>query len=300
LLKDLLGYIVIPVPRVKMWAKVLIERLGKLLLLDSSQPDINSVLDRIIFIRPLNESEYITLCAVFDVVLDPFPVGGGRSALEIFSTANIVVLQEDATSVLHLTSGMYRAMGINATTCCIAANEDQYVAKSYLIASNSTYQDELRKELFLRKNVLYENHSVIGEWERLLTLVVSSPRPEPRLCPTLFGAYEEPPLPQGMCSESDIAPENVPYEGQFAQSYRCNPIILESQIMQVCVLVVYVFTRCYLLLSCFPYLPLFRIIMLQRLLIAVLVTAHSSIKTSTLSTSLPRMNTRKRSFPLID
>lgn len=46
----------------------------------------NNLFDRVLFVRPMSENEFITLAAVVDVMLDPFPVGGGRSSFEIFST----------------------------------------------------------------------------------------------------------------------------------------------------------------------------------------------------------------------
>ena len=35
------------------------------------------IMTKLLFVRPLNEKEYVTLCAVSDLILDPFPVGGG-------------------------------------------------------------------------------------------------------------------------------------------------------------------------------------------------------------------------------
>jgi protein O-GlcNAc transferase len=49
--------------------------------------------------------EFLTMCAVFDVVLDTFPVGGGRSSFEIFSVGTPIVLLYPKTSILQLTYG---------------------------------------------------------------------------------------------------------------------------------------------------------------------------------------------------
>lgn len=230
LLRDQAGYVVIPLPRIKSWSELLITRLRRFLWIKMPAIDADTVFRRIIFIRSLNESEYITLCSIFDVILDPFPVGGGRSSLEIFSTGNIVVLQENVTSVLHLTSGMYRAMGFNAMSCCLAADEDQYVEKSYSIATNTSFQLELRSDLFRRKNALFENRSVIAEWERLLHNVVNSPRPQYGLCRTLEGGFTTP-ISEEYCS--DLAPENARHLGKFHINYGCEPILL-GQNFEVC------------------------------------------------------------------
>lgn len=230
LLLDPVGYIIIPSPPHKAWAQVFLNRLAELLQKNELDSSVHTVLERIIFMRTLNETEYITLCSIFDVVLDPFPVGGGRSSLEIFSTANVIVLQENTTSVLHLTSGMYRAMGIEVSLCCIAQDEDQYVAKSYAIVSNTSYREKLQHQIFNQKNVLYENRSVLSEWEALLKAVSSSPRPELGVCSTM-NKEQEKVLSKESCSEKELAPENMHYKNIVKYPYRCEPIVLKSKVL---------------------------------------------------------------------
>lgn len=36
------------------------------------------LIQRVLFVRFMKSREYITLCALYDVVIDTFPVGGGR------------------------------------------------------------------------------------------------------------------------------------------------------------------------------------------------------------------------------
>jgi hypothetical protein len=162
---------------------------GVLVLLDGelSQPEqkqliINefppSSLDRIVFLRKLNQPEYMTLLAISDIVLDTFPVGGGRSSFAIFSTGTPIVMLYSETSILQLTYGMYQAMGV-ACKLCIAYDDETYIAASIEIASNKTLQGMLRQDIMKYKHRLYENKTVIEEWEHMLRYVLTVPRPVP-------------------------------------------------------------------------------------------------------------------------
>ena len=135
-------------------------------------------LARVVFLRTLRQREYMTLLAIADVVLDTFPVGGGRSSFAIFSTGTPIVMLYPATSILQLTYGMYRTMGIECSLC-IAYDEETYIASSIEIASNQTLQRTLRGEILQHKVRLYENKTVIEEWEHMLRYVMSIPRPVP-------------------------------------------------------------------------------------------------------------------------
>lgn len=50
----------------------------------------------------LGFGEFSALSEMADVVLDPFPVGGGRSSLEIFAVGTPIVMLYNRTSVLQV------------------------------------------------------------------------------------------------------------------------------------------------------------------------------------------------------
>lgn len=50
----------------------------------------------------LNFAEFSALLEMADVVLDPFPVGGGRSSFEIFAVGTPIVMLYNRTSVLQV------------------------------------------------------------------------------------------------------------------------------------------------------------------------------------------------------
>lgn len=135
------------------------------------------LIKQIIIVRFMSEREYLTLCALSDVILDPFPVGGGRSSLEIFSTGTPIVLLYPKTSILQLTYGMYITMGINNKDCCIAHTIKEYIKMALYIATNLKAQTLLRNEILKNNHKLYENKDVIDEWNKMLLFISSTPRP---------------------------------------------------------------------------------------------------------------------------
>lgn len=53
----------------------------------------------------LGSDEFLGLCEMADVVLDPFPVGGGRSSLEIFAVGTPIIMLYNRTSILQVPHG---------------------------------------------------------------------------------------------------------------------------------------------------------------------------------------------------
>lgn len=121
LLADPGGFIVVPAGLLhEAWTARLQRRLQASLGLD--------LMAKILYIRSMGSREYITLLSVVDVVLDTFPVGGGRSSYEIFSVGAPIVVLYPRTSILQLTAGMYAAMDIMQSAGCVTSSVDQFVA----------------------------------------------------------------------------------------------------------------------------------------------------------------------------
>ncbi|KAH8073366.1 protein N-acetylglucosaminyltransferase [Aureococcus anophagefferens] len=120
---------------------------------------------RVVFFRRLDFREFVKLAQLADVVLDPFPVGGGRSSLEILSTGTPIVLLEPRTSVLQLTRGMYELMG-DPCPACVTQTPEAFVAAAVRVAKFDSAQ--IRARILERRGVLYENDGVTREWEAFL------------------------------------------------------------------------------------------------------------------------------------
>jgi protein O-GlcNAc transferase len=128
-----------------------------------------SVYERVYFVRHLNHYEFLQLCEIADLVLDPFPVGGGRSSFEIFSVATPIVMLYSRTTILQLTYGMYQAMGDEELMkSCVAFFEEEYINKAVLLAKDASKRLNMVEKIRYNNHKLYDNSQVVREWETFL------------------------------------------------------------------------------------------------------------------------------------
>src|SRR5439155_5052593 len=71
------------------------------------------VADRIVFIRRLQQPEFMNFLTLVDVLLDPFPYGGGNSSLEAFSFGMPVVTLPTQFLRGRITQAFCRRLGID-------------------------------------------------------------------------------------------------------------------------------------------------------------------------------------------
>ncbi|TMW63560.1 hypothetical protein Poli38472_002501 [Pythium oligandrum] len=138
----------------------------------------DDVYRRIFFVRPLRSREFLALCAMSDLVLDPFPVGGGRSSFEIFSVGTPILGLRSRTTILQLTLGMYRVMEMEG--CCMFDDEDSLVDRGVGLLRNSTARQALRREIMAKSSRLYDNDAVVTEWGRFFAEILANPPPKSR------------------------------------------------------------------------------------------------------------------------
>ena len=114
--KDAKAIVAFPEAQLGEWTEALERRWNRTLTED--------IRDRVRVFRRLDFDEFIRLAQLCDVVLDPFPVGGGRSSLELFSVGAPIVMLEPRTSIVQLTRGMYQVMGDPCPRCIAHTNEE--------------------------------------------------------------------------------------------------------------------------------------------------------------------------------
>ncbi|KAG6960217.1 hypothetical protein JG687_00008358, partial [Phytophthora cactorum] len=107
------------------------------------------------------------LLTLADVVLDPFPFGGGVTTLDALHLGIPVVTLPAAQSVVHLAAGFLRYM--NASDC-IAESLDDYVELAVSVAKD--HQD-IRKRLLLHRSDIYQDVSTIADWNTFLDTVTT-------------------------------------------------------------------------------------------------------------------------------
>lgn len=87
----------------------------------SVQDTVDSLLSRIVWISAMSPQEYLHLLAVGDVMLDPFPFGGGVTTLESVAVCTPVVTLPSAQSVPQLAAGTVLLCVVDVllcTSCC--------------------------------------------------------------------------------------------------------------------------------------------------------------------------------------
>lgn len=82
------------------------------------------------------------------------------------------------TTILQLTKAMYETMGIADSVPCIVETEADYIETAISLGTNSSARKALREKILMNNFRLFENHSVIEEWNRLLVFVSMMPRPD--------------------------------------------------------------------------------------------------------------------------
>ena len=170
--------------------------------------------------RRLGFDEFQKLVQLADVVLDPFPVGGGRSSLEIFAVATPVVMLYPRTAILQLTYSFYRTMGLvhprcgggydhgsngrggsgnggvslfdydfadddEDVPCLVAHTFEEFVEAALALGTNRTLRTKVHRRILDRQHRLYRGSSqgdaVVDEWREFLRYIAAAPRPRPPL-----------------------------------------------------------------------------------------------------------------------
>ncbi|DAZ94619.1 TPA: hypothetical protein N0F65_010558 [Lagenidium giganteum] len=141
---------------------------------------------RMYFVPFLPTDKFLSLCAQAVVVLDPFPVGGGRSSFEIFAMGTPIVCHYARTSILQLTFGMYTTMGLE-NIGVVAHSDDEYVAQAVMLGQNASARNHVRRQIQAHSHKLFAQPGVVKEWELFFTRILAWPPPQTtdnqRVCP---------------------------------------------------------------------------------------------------------------------
>jgi protein O-GlcNAc transferase len=138
-----------------------------------SQEIINT---RFLWLTQLSPQQYLGLLALGDVMLDPFPFGGGVTSLEAFSMCTPVLTLPNKQTVPALTAGMIRTM---------FTNHDEGLLKEFIFPDEDTLFHQIQsiltdpqKRFTLRQSICDNNHRLysgsvvstetIQEWGQFL------------------------------------------------------------------------------------------------------------------------------------
>ena len=127
--------------------------------------------NKIYFINPLTKKNYIHLCGMSSVLLDPIYFGSGNSFHEsmVYGTPTITMPNHFIRSRIVL--GAYKQMRIDYSHY-VANNINDYADKAVKLANNLKFNIECKNILKQNaKNYLFENFNVIDDFEKILKTI---------------------------------------------------------------------------------------------------------------------------------
>jgi predicted O-linked N-acetylglucosamine transferase (SPINDLY family) len=126
-------------------------------------------LTRVQFMPQMPFDRLVRYYIAADVLLDPFPFGGGITSLDGFMYGVPIVTAPSEMGTISLTASFYRRMGI---TDLIAANRSDYVRKAIAVAGQSpSRRSDRAGEIVRASEVLYTEMAAVQEWAQFLDTV---------------------------------------------------------------------------------------------------------------------------------
>jgi predicted O-linked N-acetylglucosamine transferase (SPINDLY family) len=123
------------------------------------------VADRIVFIRRMRQPAFMNFLTLVDVLLDPFPYGGGNSSLEAFSFGVPVVTLPTQFLRGRITQAFCRRLGVEN---CIAVDVDDYVQIATRLGNDRSFRDHVRGQIMASQRRLFEDEAAVHDWEGFL------------------------------------------------------------------------------------------------------------------------------------
>jgi predicted O-linked N-acetylglucosamine transferase (SPINDLY family) len=141
------------------------------LLKQRFQQTIPTVSERIRFLPRMSLSDYFNLLALAEVMLDPFPFGGGNTSYEALALGIPIVTLPTSLLRGRFTYASYRQMGIMD---CVATNPQHYVEIAIKLGTTPSYRESIRQKILAQHQVLYEDIRVVRELEQFFLAAVKA------------------------------------------------------------------------------------------------------------------------------
>jgi uncharacterized protein (TIGR03032 family) len=127
-------------------------------------------LSRVRFLPAVPQADFLQLLRAGDVMLDPYPFGGGNTTYEALAMGTPVVTRSVEFLRGRLALGLYRRMGF---TDLIVHTPEEYVALSVRLAGDRQYQASVRKAIQESRSVLFENTDDIDAYSQMLDQLIA-------------------------------------------------------------------------------------------------------------------------------
>jgi predicted O-linked N-acetylglucosamine transferase (SPINDLY family) len=112
-----------------------------------------------------SQSEYLSLLAAADVLLDPPHFGGVNSTFDGLALGKPIVTWPSDFHRGRFTLGCYRRMGLDDA---VAASAEEYVQKAVAMGSEPDLRREVAARIRASRHVLFEDPLAVSEHERIL------------------------------------------------------------------------------------------------------------------------------------
>jgi glycosyltransferase involved in cell wall biosynthesis len=137
---------------------------------------------RVVWLDSLKPREYLALLAAGDVMVDPFPFGGGVTTLESLAVCTPVVTSPALQSVPGLAAGMLRFLaskipsssssyssGAEILNGLVPTTVDEYISKVLqLLDPQSSLLADIRTSVCSVKDELFSNDDAVDDWSNFL------------------------------------------------------------------------------------------------------------------------------------
>ncbi|MEO5337144.1 MAG: tetratricopeptide repeat protein [Magnetospirillum sp. WYHS-4] len=115
---------------------------------------------RVHFLPRQTEEDFLALTALADVILDPFPFGGGNTSLEALSAGTPIVTRRTGMLRGDPTTAMLLRLEVPELA---AADEAGYVATALRLGREPDFRQAMRDRIAAKAGILYENQTYIDE-----------------------------------------------------------------------------------------------------------------------------------------
>ena len=134
-----------------------------------TMPDVAG---RIVFVPRLQSEKFMNFLTLIDVLLDPFPYGGGNSSLEGFSCGVPVVTLPTEFLRGRITQALCRRLGIEQ---CIAADLEEYIQIAVRLGSDPDYRRAVRDQILANRPHLFNGDEAKASLEAFLIQAAKMP-----------------------------------------------------------------------------------------------------------------------------
>jgi predicted O-linked N-acetylglucosamine transferase (SPINDLY family) len=159
--KDPNAEVVLLEGRVRNWTEMLQRRIARTL---------GDNVRRVRFLPSQPYPDFLQLMALSDVMLDPFPFGGGNTSYEAFALGTPIVTWPSEFARGRITLAQYHKMG---WTDCVVNSREQYIDLAVRLANVRAYRASIREKLRTTSHLLFEDPAEVRAIEAFFRKAVS-------------------------------------------------------------------------------------------------------------------------------